>query len=63
MKVGCFKRCSKCYHAMNSFLVINFCTYCSNVEQNPCTSMVGWGGGGGGGETTRNSISEPGRFS
>ena len=35
LKVRCFKlQCSKCHRAMSSFLVINFCSYCSNVEQN-----------------------------
>jgi len=29
IEVRCFK------NAMNSFLVNNFCSYCSNVEQNP----------------------------
>ena len=26
---------SKCYCAMSNFLVNNFCTYCSNVDQSP----------------------------
>ena len=32
--IGILRYCSKCYCAMRSFLLINFWTYCSNVEQN-----------------------------